>query len=336
MKTQKLKKKFGFQLNNMKLFLKIIILLISINVYGQELQEIKNFGSNPGNLRMFYFNPNPDNSIKKSIVIALHGCGQSAESFNKITDWTKLATEENFILIFPQQKTSNNTTKCFNWFQEKDYEINSGENQSVMEMLAYTQKNNTINDSKIYITGVSAGAAMSTAIAYTHPNIFSGICSYAGGPYGIAKNEMSAFRLMNGKIDSKEVIESFEKMSSKNELKIPKLIIFHGKKDNIVDYSNSELLIKQWCATFQIDSSNTSKKNNYLSNNEITKIDYIEHETSQIVLYSIESLAHKYLVDPDNKTNSGGGKLNFYSKDLDFFATYYIALEFDLINSKHD
>ena len=57
---------------------------------------------------MFYFNPNPDNSIKKPVVIALHGCGQSAENFNKITDWTKLATEENFILIFPQQKTSNN------------------------------------------------------------------------------------------------------------------------------------------------------------------------------------------------------------------------------------
>ena len=92
----------------MKLSLKIIIFLISINGYCQELQEIKNFGSNPGNLRMFYFNPNPDNSIKKPVVIALHGCGQSAENFNKITDWTKLATEENFILIFPQQKTSNN------------------------------------------------------------------------------------------------------------------------------------------------------------------------------------------------------------------------------------
>lgn len=313
----------------MKSILHILTLLVFTTTFSQELTEIEGFGENPGNLKMFLYNPTPEDSIAKPIVFALHGCGQTAKSFNELTDWTKLAQEHNFIVVLPQQKFGNNATACFNWFKEKDFSKTKGENESIIEMLRYTQKKHKVDNNKVFIIGVSAGAAMSVAIVYTHPEIFSGVCAYAGGAYGLATNGFQALKLMNGK--QKFSHSELVKINYSDSISAPKLIVFHGKKDNTVAYKNSELLIRQWCNTFKIESQNYTKTNNHNDNPKITKIEYFTKNISKIIFYSIEDLGHQYLVNPDGENANKGGKLNYLSKDYDFFATYQIAKDFGLI-----
>lgn len=313
-----------------QLFIIIIFLVSTTLLFSQEyeLKEIENFGENKGNLRMFLYNPTPNDTVAKAVVFALHGCGQTAESFNKLTDWAKVAEKNNFIVVFPQQKTGNNMTSCFNWFKEKDFSIERGENQSVMDMYSYLQNTTKVDTSRVFITGVSAGAAMSVAIAYTHPETFSGICSYAGGAYGLAKNAFQGFKMMGGKQNLSD--SELKKIDYSNVSSFPKLIIIHGKKDHTVNYNNASLLIRQWHNTFNIEKEPTIEKNSQ-NNNYITKETYFKENKAAILFYSVDDLGHEYLVNPDGLGDNNGGKLNYLSKDIDFFATYEIAKEFGLI-----
>ena len=54
------------------------------------LREVTDFGSNPGNLRMFTYAPDPlPNSA--ALVVVLHGCTQTAVGYDHGAGWSTLA-----------------------------------------------------------------------------------------------------------------------------------------------------------------------------------------------------------------------------------------------------
>ena len=76
------------------------------------LREVANFGTNPGNLRMHAYIPD---SVEASppLVIALHGCTQTADSHDYGAGWSHLADRLGFILVLPEQQPANNAKNCF-------------------------------------------------------------------------------------------------------------------------------------------------------------------------------------------------------------------------------
>jgi poly(3-hydroxybutyrate) depolymerase len=101
------------------------------------LTQIENFGTNQGNLKMFVHLNVTKDSGAKPLVVVLHGCGQNANDVASLTGWNKLADSNNFIVLYPQQRTENNISHCFNWFQNKDIEKGKGESASIFEMITY-------------------------------------------------------------------------------------------------------------------------------------------------------------------------------------------------------
>jgi poly(3-hydroxybutyrate) depolymerase len=85
------------------------------------LTEVQNFGSNPGDLRMFTSPPN-DLSEDCALMVVLHGCTQTAESYDRGAGWSTLADRFGFTLLLPEQQRCNNPNGCFNWFQAGDIE----------------------------------------------------------------------------------------------------------------------------------------------------------------------------------------------------------------------
>ena len=69
----------------------------------QSLQEIAAFGSNPGNLRMFAHVP-PGLDAKPALVVALHGCTQSARDYAVVTGWCDVADRHGSVVIYPEQQ----------------------------------------------------------------------------------------------------------------------------------------------------------------------------------------------------------------------------------------
>src|SRR5215469_17232115 len=67
------------------------------------LREVTGFGANPGRLRMFVYNPKHLRA-NAPLVVALHGCTQTADEYDYGTGWSSLAEKLGFAVLYPQQQ----------------------------------------------------------------------------------------------------------------------------------------------------------------------------------------------------------------------------------------
>src|SRR4029078_2311652 len=156
------------------------------------LIEIAKVGSNPGNLRLHAYVPNVVGP-SPPLVVALHGCTQTADSYDQGTGWSDLADRLGFILVFPEQQPANNPKNCFSWFLPGDTTRDSGEALSIRQMIAKALAEFEVDRSRIFVTGLSAGGAMASVMLATYPEIFAGGAIVAGLPYGSASSVQEAF-----------------------------------------------------------------------------------------------------------------------------------------------
>ncbi len=314
-------------------FIILFIPNILFSQYTDSIVEITDFGKNPGNLK-FYLHPN--NSIKEKkrpLVIVLHGCTQNAKEAAELSGWNKLADTNNFIVIYPQQKFINNTNLCFNWFLNHDIDKNKGECESIFEMITYTKSKFNVDSSKIFITGFSAGAAMSLVMVAVHPETFNTAALFAGGAYKSATNPIEAISVMLGKkqINSKDLAYLVKKQNVSYTQNYPKLIIYHAVNDPIVNYKNSNLIIKQWTELYKSDTIPESIETDYKNIKTLTK-ETFNNQSGEIFLtrYSIDNIGHRLLVSP-GESNNKGGKTGLFGIDLGYHSTYETAQQFGII-----
>jgi len=167
----------------------------STSILAAATVEIADFGSNPGNLRMFRYLPS---TLQPStpLVIALHGCKQTASDYGDQTGWIQFADRWGFVLLLPQQQQTNNHWSCFNWFRPGDSSRDQGEALSIQQMIDRMKADYPIDPDRIYITGLSAGGAMAAVMLATYPEVFASGAIIAGIPYRCASGLWSALRCM--------------------------------------------------------------------------------------------------------------------------------------------
>jgi len=301
---------------------------LSLVLAQNGLKFISNFGTNPGNLEMYTFSDSLNSKVKAPLIIVLHGCSQTAEEIEQIAGWGTLAKQHHFNLIFPQQKVSNNASRCFNWFKEDDISPKNGEAESILQMIDFAKTIMNIDTSKIFIVGYSAGAAMSVSLLAISPSTFHTGVSYAGTAYGLAKSPGDALKVMNGKINlSQNELLSLVDRENKT---FPSLIVYQGLDDHVVDPINADLLAKQWTGLLTLQSNECIKTNAYNSNELIEQVVYSnQNSNKKVIVYKIASLKHQIAIDPGTAENQGGAQ-SVFSKDVDFYSTYQIIRDFGL------
>ncbi|MDU6748463.1 MAG: PHB depolymerase family esterase, partial [Bradyrhizobium sp.] len=114
------------------------------------------------------------------LVVVLHGCGQGAVDYDLGAGWSTLAKHFGFALLLPEQQRINNPQRCFNWFQSEDITRGQGEVASIREMIARMVADCAIDPRRIFVTGLSAGGAMTMAMLSAHPDIFAAGAVIAG------------------------------------------------------------------------------------------------------------------------------------------------------------
>jgi poly(hydroxyalkanoate) depolymerase family esterase len=210
------------------------------------LRELPEFGENPGNLRMFVHVPERLPEMAP-LVVALHGCDQTAQEYDLGTGWSALADRLGFAVVYPEQQPSNNPKNCFSWFSPSDTTRDSGEARSIQQMIAHATTAFGVDRNRIFVTGLSAGGAMASVMLATYPEIFAGGAIIAGLPYGAARSVQQAFDAMfTDQVHSARGLGDRVREASRHRGPWPKISIWHGTADPIVKPSNGEHILAQW------------------------------------------------------------------------------------------
>src|SRR5437773_5920599 len=210
------------------------------------LIEKKPRGSNPGALRMFSYVP-ADLPNAPALVVVLHGGLQTAAAYDLGAGWSTLADRYGLALLMPEQQRSNNTLNCFNWFLPEDSERGKGEALSISQMIKQMRLDHGIDPSRIFITGLSAGGAMTSVMLATYPEVFAGGAIIAGLPYGAAATVQEAFHVMaQARVRSSRTWGDRVWQASPHQGPWPKVSVWHGSADETVSVCNADEIIKQW------------------------------------------------------------------------------------------
>jgi len=210
------------------------------------LAETSAFGTNPGALRMFSYVPN---SVphRPALVVVLHGCGQTAAGYDLGAGWSTLAKRYGFALLMPEQQPSNNAGTCFNWFSPEDAVRDQGEACSIRNMIARMVAIHGIDRRRIYVTGLSAGGAMTSVMLATYPEMFAAGAVIAGLPFGVAGNMHEALRgMMQSAPRPAAELGGAVRNASRHKGPWPKVSVWHGSADRMVNPGNANEIVKQW------------------------------------------------------------------------------------------
>ncbi len=151
-------------------------------VVAPTLTKVSGFGSNPGSLNMFSYLP-ADLSAEAPLVVALHGCTQSATDYYSHSGWSTLADLWGFALVFPEQPSLiNPILRCFDWGTPANSRRGQGQALSIYQMVQYAQTHYGTASSRVYVTGLSAGAGMAANLLADYPDVFTAGSIHSGPP----------------------------------------------------------------------------------------------------------------------------------------------------------
>jgi poly(hydroxyalkanoate) depolymerase family esterase len=210
------------------------------------LKEVARFGANPGNLRMLAYVP-ASLQHPRPLVVILHGCGQTAAGYDGGAGWSALARRYGFALLAPEQQTANNANACFNWFNAADIARDRGEAKSIRQMVAHMVAEHGVDQRRIFVTGLSAGGAMTSVMLAAYPEVFASGAIIAGLPYGVASNVREALKEMQS-LASRPArqLGDLVRKASHHKGKWPTVSVWHGGADRVVHPGNANEIVKQW------------------------------------------------------------------------------------------
>ena len=160
----------------------------------------------------------------------------------------------------PEQQRSNNANGCFNWFNPEDTARERGEACSIRQMIARMVGDHKIDERRIFVTGLSAGGAMTSVMLATYPDVFAGGAVIAGLPFGVASNVREA---LNGMFQSPSrpagELGDLVRNASNHKGPWPKLSVWHGSADRTVNPANANEIVKQWLDVHDLPSAPMSE-----------------------------------------------------------------------------
>ena len=191
------------------------------------------------------------------LLVLLHGCTQTAADFAAGTGMNELAEQYGFIVVYPQQTRMSNRTLCWNWFKSSHQFRDRGEPAIIAHMVQAIRENTsqwTIDSSRVYVVGASAGAAMAVILGATYPDIFAAIGVHSGVEYQAVTNIISGLKVMRrgGPDPVKQGRRAYEAMGSYKRM-MP-AIVFQGTSDKVVPPINGDQVVQQWMQTNRLAS----------------------------------------------------------------------------------
>lgn len=210
--------------------------------------------------------PLRENEQPAPLLLMLHGCGQDAQDFATGTRMNAIAQASGMYVIYPNQSSSANANRCWNWFDPSHQSRDSGEPATLSALTRQIMDSHPIDPDRVFVAGLSAGGAMALILAEQYPELYTAVGVHSGLPTGAASSMMQAFSLMQNSsaVDPTAAAANDDMAGSAQEKPGQQdqratnsqtdsdnhtpLIVFHGDRDRAVASANAHRIVANWLA----------------------------------------------------------------------------------------
>ena len=186
-----------------------------------------------------------DGSKTVPLVVMLHGCTQDPDDIARGTRFNESAEEKGVIVAYPEQPESANVRKCWNWYEPAHQKRDEGEPALIASITRRVMQDYRVDPLRVYVAGISAGAAMAVTVALTYPDLYAAVGSHSGLPYGAAATVMEALSAMQGKNSGANILASRARDAMGPLVRPMPAIVFQGGSDHVVNPANAVQLVAQ-------------------------------------------------------------------------------------------
>ncbi|MEG8277270.1 extracellular catalytic domain type 1 short-chain-length polyhydroxyalkanoate depolymerase [Streptomyces sp. AHA2] len=306
------------------LALTVGLVTVSPAASAASLTQVTGFGTNPGNLSMYAHVPDalPPGA---PLVLALHGCTQSAGDYYTHSGWPEFADAYGFALVLPQTSSANNANSCFNWFEPGDTARGQGEALSIKQMVDKAVALYGSDPRRVYITGLSAGGGMTANMLAAYPDVFAGGAVASGLPARCATSVSAAYTCMYSPPDRTPAQwgDLVRSAAPSGTASWPRVAIWQGTADTTVRPANATELRDQWTNVWGIGQT-PSRTENLGAGTTLSVYDDPSGRPA-VQVYSVSGMAHGLAVDPGSGPEQCGSTGTYY---LDTICSSYHTARF--------
>lgn len=260
---------------------------LTIGTQLQHLFQMKCYSV--GTNLAYVYRPEVEKGKKMPLLIMLHGATQSALEFSGQTQMNKLADKYGFCVAYVDKNMMHNPIQAFDWLTptEENHDI-----KSVEELISIMSQKSDIDTEKVYIAGLSAGAALTAMFVEKNPHLIAGAAMVAGLPAHSATTYEEAKQAMKEGSKNKESYH----VEDPHLKKCLKFLIIHGNHDEVVKVKNSQITyaaMKELIDYTDDNSLNNSTKKtvaNFKNGNKVQST--TAKNGSKVVLEEINGMNH--------------------------------------------
>src|SRR3954462_10865449 len=191
------------------------------------------FSNAAGSRTYKLFIPSRSQGKQLPLIVMLHGCTQSPDDFAAGTRMNFLAEEQNCFVVYPEQPSGANQSKCWNWFRTGDQRRGGGEPSLIAGITREIMREHPIDRKRVYVAGLSAGGAAAAIMGATYPDLYAAIGVHSGLACGAASDLPSALAAMQ---------RGSAGPIGRAGASVP-TIVFHGDRDTTVHPSNADRIL---------------------------------------------------------------------------------------------
>jgi poly(hydroxyalkanoate) depolymerase family esterase len=206
--------------------------------------------------RTYWVYEPPDAAPGQPLLVVLHGCSQQGQDVAYLSGFDNEAAEKGFSVVYPDQagftvkgtSTDGNGSYCWNWFLPQDQDRGAGEPALIAGITQAVAAALRSDRSRLFVIGISAGAAMADIMAVTYPELYAAVgivagCEYRGLPCFAQPSAVPP------QVSGLLAYRASDDPSGASRAHVMPFFVENGDADTVVPVGNAVEVVQQWQVT---------------------------------------------------------------------------------------